>query len=254
MIMTYRQGGKGANWVPTLTPDYLFLVNPYPFLAPAEEAFLREPGPGPAKESMRYAAQAIADQMVDSAIKKDRLREKIVAYAEAEILGPLAGALDLAIAPGASRDTEQSLLIAMCARDLARFWITPLWRVQLSYRQLVQSRYWTKAVSDPAWQPLLRDLCALEAEIQDRSTAFIEGELFPRYLSPMIELGVSTLEEAGSQQKPAVLQNVMMLVLVNALAARVAAPIEEDFNTNPNLQRVLPDNVDARQRVEWMKL
>jgi hypothetical protein len=257
MIMYYDKGAKpDQRWKATITPAYESLVLVYPFLEQAEEAFRLEPGPGLMhdEQSLYGAAAIIADEMLLEAIKRDRLREKIQHFADAEILGYLAGELDLAIEPGARGDTEQGLLAAMCARDLERYWITPHWRVQLSYRQLVQSRIWTKAVEDPAWQPLLKDLCALEAEIKHLSTEYIEGELFPRYITPMIERGVSALTAAGSELPGPVLQSVMMLALVNVLAERIAIPIEARYNNNPNMQRILPDNLQGSKQVHWFIL
>ena len=111
-----------------------------------------------------------------------------------------------------------------------------------------------EAVDDPGWQPLVKDICSVEAEVKGLSTQFIEAELFPNHLTPMLELGVSTLREAGSELPPAMLQSVMLLVLVNALAERIGKPIEEAYNNNPNLQRVLPDFLQGAKRVYWAEL
>jgi hypothetical protein len=238
------------RWQPTLTPDYAKIFYPMPFVPVAKQAFANEPGiPGDPKSSLQYTADQLAEKAVNRALAQDGLLVQITDFAQRNVLGTIAGQLDIAISPAPAPDTEEGMLAALCARDLGRSWATPNWRVQLSYRQLVQSRLWTRALGDPSLQVFLEDVCTFERAIRALADPFINETLNGKYLTTWVSGGVTKLREAGSVATPEQLNAVMLASLGNAVLEQVVRQTESAYNNNPNIQRVLPDFLTGQKNI-----
>lgn len=112
--------------------------------------------------------------------------------------------------------TERRIIRAMVRRDFLYTWLlSPSWRAQLSYQQLVQSRLWVRRIArgaDPLAQPLIADLCDLEGEIQRLADRHIEETFNPALLKHLNEL-TRQLREGSSEDRAAVVTSAVFLKL-----------------------------------------
>lgn len=144
-------------------------------------------------------AEAAAAELLEKTVprllsvdEREKLQTDLITIANNEVTPSVLEWYQIALDPRAG---DLPVLRDVVARDLGYNWLVPDWRVALSYRELVRTRQWVKALSDARTAVVREDPCTFElitADIGSQATARYE---LTTWLDQVVQLVVRAVRE-----------------------------------------------------------
>lgn len=183
----------------------------------------------------RHAA-ANAGKMIRGAVQRE-LREKIEVFATDEVLPAIATAFEIPLEPAPRSGSDQALCAKMVARDVGCFAVlSPHWRAACSYRQLVQTRLWARAISEPLFEPFTQHVCGVEEAIAAVAVPFAAEAINP-WLDELVAAGRDELQRQGVKAPPVDLAALTLWHVLHDLRDTVLRELVDAYDRHPALGR-----------------
>ncbi|MDP3909420.1 MAG: hypothetical protein Q8Q14_03430 [Gemmatimonadales bacterium] len=179
----------------------------FAFLWPHEPWRARANALARSDKGLIEAATRLAERRIDKA-SRDRFLAAVTDLVNDQMLPALAADRATTLPEDT---TERRILRALVRRDFLYTWlVSPAWRAQLSYQQLLQSRAWVPRIArgaDPLAQPFVVDVCRLEVDVKRRALTAITDEFNPaleRALARLVdELAVGRFGDSTEDRRAA---------------------------------------------------
>jgi hypothetical protein len=126
------------------------------------------------------------------------------------------------------RSEDLPLLREVVRRDVVTNWLDPTWRLRMSYRELIESRFWTKGLLDPVTEPIAEQTCQWELAVQAQGQAVI-AEHFQGWLNQQFKRFAREVRSLGRKISKADAQLLASAGLVRLLTRTIADPFGEAY-------------------------